>query len=75
MYIKIKVNTETKNEKMVKKTDTSYEVSVKEKPERNMANKKVVELVAKQFKLSPHKVRIVSGHHSPSKILSLDIPE
>jgi len=36
-----------------------------------MANHRVVEIVAGLFALPKAKVRIVSGHHSPSKILNL----
>ena len=36
-----------------------------------MANRKVVELVRQHFK-SAGDVRIINGHHSPSKILSVD---
>ena len=37
-----------------------------------MANRKVVELVRQHFK-SAGDVRIINGHHSPSKILSVDM--
>ena len=74
MYIKIKVNTEVKKESFVKKTDTSYVIGVREKPERNLANKRILELVAHNFRLPVNKVRMISGHQSGSKILSLDIP-
>ncbi len=83
MYIKIKVITEAKKEKIIKKSEDHFEISVKEPAERNLANKRVLELVKNYFKAQPNKkkvgqvyngnVRIVSGHHSPSKIISLDI--
>lgn len=75
VYIKVKVNAGAKKEEIVRKSGISFQVSVKEKPLRNLANRRVVELLAKQFHLPPNKVRIVSGHHSGSKILSVDIEE
>jgi len=72
MYIKVKVNTNSNKEEFKKISDTHFEVWVKEKAERNMANQKVVELVRQYFK-SAGDVRIISGHHSPSKILNVDI--
>jgi uncharacterized protein YggU (UPF0235/DUF167 family) len=72
-YIKIKVITEAKKEKIIKKSSDKFEISVKESAEKNLANKKVLELVRKYFKVYNGSVRIVSGHHSPSKIISLDI--
>lgn len=71
MYIKIRVYAGSKKEEFKKISDTHFEARVKEKAERNMANKKVVELVRRHFK-SAGDVRIISGHHSPSKILSVD---
>ncbi|MFA5652214.1 MAG: DUF167 domain-containing protein [Candidatus Paceibacterota bacterium] len=72
MYIKIKVTTDTKREEIVKKTKDHFEISVKEPAERNMANKRVLELVREYLKVYNGKVRIVSGHHSSSKIISID---
>lgn len=71
MYIKVKVTTGAKREKIVKKSDDHFEMSVKEPAERNLANKKIVELLRDYFKVY-NSIRIVSGHHSPSKIISLD---
>ncbi len=71
MLIKVKVITESTKEKIVKKSADSFVISVKEPAERNMANKKVLELVRKYFNVY-NKVRIVNGHHSQSKIISLE---
>ncbi len=73
MYIKVKVTAGSRKESVVKKSDDEYLISVKEKAERNMANERVVEIVAGLFDVSCKKVRIISGHQSPSKILSIMI--
>lgn len=73
MYIKVRVIADAKREEFTKKTADNFKISVREKAERNMANRRVIELMAKHFKIQPAKIRIVSGHHSPSKILSIDI--
>ncbi len=73
MYIKVKVTVEAKKEKFVKKTKDHFDVFVKEPAERNLANKKVVELVRNYFKVYNGEIRIVSGHHSPSKIISIPV--
>jgi len=49
-----------------------FEISVKEKAERNMANARVLELVALHFKIPISKVRIVNGHRHPSKLLVIE---
>ncbi|OGI65501.1 hypothetical protein A3A95_03150 [Candidatus Nomurabacteria bacterium RIFCSPLOWO2_01_FULL_39_18] len=68
-YIHVKVTAGAGKESFAKKSDDHFELSVKEKAERNMANTRVLELVAKYFKVSISKVRIVNGHHHPSKLL------
>ena len=60
-----------KKELVTKRGPDSYDISVREPAERNLANRRVLELVARELGLSVGKVRIVSGHHSPSKILSV----
>ena len=71
MYIKIKVTPEAKNEKLEQKSDELFEISVKEKAKQNMANKRIQELIAEHFGIMKRDVRIISGHRSPSKIISI----
>lgn len=73
MYIKVRVQAGAKKELFDKQSTDHFIIAVKEKAERNMANRRVVELIARHFDIPIGKVRIVSGHHSPSKILSVDI--
>jgi len=72
MYCKVKVVPAAKKESFVKKSEDHFNVSVKEPAERNLANRRVLELVAEHFKVPYGKVRLVSGHHSPSKIFRVD---
>ena len=48
------------------------EISVKEPAQRNLANTRVREIVAARFKVPFSAVRILSGHRSPHKLLSID---
>ncbi|MDO8514144.1 MAG: DUF167 domain-containing protein [bacterium] len=70
MHIKVRVKTGMKKESL-KTSGSRFEISVKEKAERNQANARVVALVAAHFKVRVKDVRIVSGHHSASKMLSV----
>lgn len=47
-------------------------ISVKEPAKQNLANRRVRELVATHLRLPVAKVRLLSGHTSPSKIFSVD---
>lgn len=72
MHIKVRVKTGAKNENIKKVSDDHYEISVREKPEANMANKRVLALIAVALKIPAARIRITKGHRSPSKILSID---
>ncbi len=70
MYIKVKVKPNSKKEDIVRTSDDHYEISVKEKAENNRANSRLLEIMRKEYPESV--IRIISGHHSSSKILSVD---
>lgn len=71
-YIHVKVSASARKESFRQKSEDHFEISVKEKTEQNMANNSVLELVAEHFKVPKNKVRIINGHHSPSKLLIVD---
>jgi uncharacterized protein YggU (UPF0235/DUF167 family) len=71
-YIHVKVTAGARKESFVKKSKDHFNISVKEKAERNMANGRVLELVAGHFKVPINKVRIVNGHKYPSKLLIIE---
>lgn len=73
MYIKVTVTAGAKRESLVKKSKDKLVVSVTEPAKQNLANKRVRELVAEHCAVPLSKVRIISGHHSPSKMLSVEI--
>ncbi len=71
MYIKVRVVTKSKEEVFKKVGDNRFEAWVKEKAERNMANRRTCELVAIYFDITTPEVRIISGHRHPSKLLAV----
>lgn len=72
MYVKVRVYPNTKKEKITKLSEHQFEITVREPAERNLANVRVRELIALEYGVSVKIVRIVTGHHSPSKILDVD---
>lgn len=72
MYIKVRVHPGAKKERVEVRSDTQFEIWVKEKAERNMANMRVRELVAREAGVSVGKTRLISGHQSPSKMFSIE---
>jgi uncharacterized protein YggU (UPF0235/DUF167 family) len=75
MYIRIDVTTESKKESVEKTGPDSFNISVREKAERNMANRRILELVRNEFGYKGVIAKIISGHHSPRKILDVEIKE
>jgi uncharacterized protein YggU (UPF0235/DUF167 family) len=72
MYIHVLVTAGAKKESFSQTKKDHFEISVKEKAERNMANIRVLELVAEHFKIPKNKVRIVNGHKHPSKLIIVE---
>jgi len=73
MYIKVKVTPNAKKESFVRENESHFTVSVREEAKQNLANTRVRELVAAHFGASVSAVRIISGHHSPGKLLRVDV--
>ena len=71
-YIHVKVLAGAKKESLKQKSKDHFEVSVKEKAENNMANKRMLELLSIYFKVPKNQIRIINGHRSPSKLLVVE---
>lgn len=71
MLIKVKVFPGSKEEKIVKKAEDSFEVKVKERAERGLANMAVIKLLASYFKIPASQVRLLKGVKSRSKIFEI----
>jgi len=73
MFVKVKVQAGAKREVITQKSKDSFVLAVKEPAERNLANTRVREIMAFQFNVSLKNVRIINGHQSPSKMLSINL--
>lgn len=73
MYIKVRVTPDANKETFISDSADHFTASVKEPALQNRANRRVIALVAHYFNVSTAKVRIISGHHSGGKILSVSI--
>lgn len=73
MYVKVHAIPGAKKEMVEKENDMTYQISVKEPAERNLANGRIRELLCHEFGLEKGKVRLISGHRSPSKIFDVDL--
>lgn len=71
MYIKVRATTGARKESVRAVSADTLEIAVKEKPERNLANDRIIELVARHMGVPVKKVRFVKGHRSASKTFSI----
>ena len=78
MYIKVFVTPDAKREKVEvshpakgEEKNDALLISVKEPASGNRANTRVRELVAERFGKPLGKVRILTGHHSRAKMISI----
>lgn len=71
MYIKIDTTPLAKKESVIKKSEDSFEIKVKEPAEANRANKRVLEIMRTYFPKA-RIIKIISGHRSRKKILSIE---
>lgn len=71
MYVRVRVYAGCKKESVRKLEDSHFEIHVKEPAQQNLANRRVQEKLAKAYRVSVKAVRIVSGHHSPSKLFDV----
>lgn len=73
MYVKVRVIPKSKKETVKKVDQQTFEMTVKEPAERNLANNRIKELLAKEFSVKVNLVRMVTGHHSGSKIFDVEV--
>lgn len=72
MYVRVTAHPGAKKEKILKESETEFTISVKEKAERNLANRRIVEIIAEELNTEVKRVRIISGHRSQRKIISIE---
>ncbi|TSC65094.1 MAG: hypothetical protein G01um101491_25 [Parcubacteria group bacterium Gr01-1014_91] len=74
MYIKVFVTPDAKRERVEEKGET-LAIAVREPASGNLANTRVREIIAERFKAPFGKVRILTGHRSRVKMISINSPD
>ena len=72
MYVRVKAKTGAKKDKIRCISKTTFEISVKEKPIKNRANQRIIEVLASHLRIPSKSVRLINGHHGPSKMYIVD---
>lgn len=71
MYIRVHANPGSRKERVMKIDDTTYQIAVKEPAERNMANIRIREILSEEFAVPISEVKIITGHRSSTKLISV----
>ncbi len=70
--VKVRVSAGARHEK-VERTARGFRIDVREPAADNRANVRVRELLAIEYGVPERAVRLVSGHHAPSKTFTIQI--
>ncbi len=72
MKIFVKVKTNAKNDSVVRKDATHFEVSVKKPPVGGLANEAIIKNLAEYLETPKSLIKIVRGHKSKQKIVEIN---
>ena len=61
----------SKKDEIIKKSEDSFLVKVREKAEGGMANQKVKQILADYFNISDNKIRLIKGGKRTNKIFEI----
>ena len=71
MYIHVRVIPKARKEVFEQEGKDRFKIAVREPALRNAANERVVELLARHFKLPSSAFCIINGHTAPTKLISI----
>ena len=66
--IRVKVFPNSKKEEIIKKSEDSFEIKVKEKPVKGLANRAVINILSLHFKVPVSRIKLVKGFKERNKI-------
>ena len=73
MFVRVHAVPGARKERITKEDATTFTICVKEPAERNLANKRIRDILALEFGVSPLQVRLLTGHRSSSKMYSVEV--
>ena len=72
MLVKVKAFPGSKKREIIKKSEDSFEIKVKEKPKNNEANLAIFEVLEEYFNVKRSQIRLIKGAKERSKIFSIE---
>jgi hypothetical protein len=71
MLIKVKAFPGENEEEIIKKSEDSFDIKVKEKPVMGQANKGIIRVLSFYFKVPESKIRMIKGFKERNKIFDI----
>ena len=71
MLIKVKVSPNSNREEIIKESEDSFQVAVKAKPVKGLANKAVVGALSLYFNIPTSQIRLVKGFRERNKVFEI----
>lgn len=71
MYVRARVTPGAKRERIELRGEGEYDIAVREPARQNLANTRVRELIARALGVAPGAVRLIAGHRSGVKVMSI----
>lgn len=73
MRIKVKVKPNANKNELTETSPGFFEARVSVPPEKGKANQRVIELLAKHYKVPKSNIRLISGHTFREKVFEIEI--
>lgn len=73
MLIKAKAILSSNKEKIIQKSEDSFDVYIKTKPIQGLANLAIISLLSQHFQIQEKNIKIIKGFKSRNKIIKLKI--
>jgi len=71
VHIKVRVFPDSAKEEIMRDGENSFKIFLREPAKQGLANKRLLKVLFGALDPSPKKMRIVTGEHSPSKVIEI----
>lgn len=71
--IRVRVFPGSKKGEVIEKSEDSFDIKVKKKPQQGRANQAVIGVLADYFKISKQKIRLIRGFKKRNKTFEIEV--
>jgi len=71
MHVRVHIYVDNRKEVIKEIGENNFEIKLKVPAEHNLANNRMREILARWYNTEVGKVRIITGHHSPRKVVDV----